>query len=403
MLTSSYPKHPGDTTAPFIESIAHAVAARGHDVDVILPFHPDLQRGDGEPVRFFPYRYAPRDAWSLWGYAQSMEADVRVRPGVYLLAPLVAAALRLLLGERLLAERYDVVQAHWVVPNAAFVTDLVCAHGVPFVISLHGSDVFLAERFAPARILAGAAFRAAGAVSACSEDLHTRALRLGADPGRTRTVPYGVDLEAFAPGRSRPDVRARLGVSPESLFVLAVGRLVEKKGFEYLVQAVAGRRDLHVVIAGDGDLRRPLEQQARKCDAAVTFPGALDRELTAAALATADVVVVPSVVDRSGNVDGLPNTLLESLAAGRAVVASQVAGIPEVVQDGINGRLVPPKDAAALRNVLLELAAQPGERRRLGQAARHTAVERLDWQVAARAFEECYAQAAAMEARPRHR
>ena len=64
MLTSSYPKFPGDVTAPFIESIAHAVAARGHQVDVVLPHHPQLHRPAGEPVRLFPYRYAPREAWS---------------------------------------------------------------------------------------------------------------------------------------------------------------------------------------------------------------------------------------------------------------------------------------------------------------------------------------------------
>ena len=77
MVASSYPKFPGDVTAPFIESIAHAVAARGHAVDVLVPHHPDLRRPPGEPVRVISYRYAPREEWSRWGYAQSLEADVR--------------------------------------------------------------------------------------------------------------------------------------------------------------------------------------------------------------------------------------------------------------------------------------------------------------------------------------
>src|SRR5262249_13568171 len=94
MIASSYPKYPGDTTAPFIESIAQAVAARGRAVDVLVPHHPDLRRPAGETVRVIDYRYAPREEWSLWGYAQSLESDVRVRPGVWLLAPLVALALR---------------------------------------------------------------------------------------------------------------------------------------------------------------------------------------------------------------------------------------------------------------------------------------------------------------------
>lgn len=399
MVTSSYPKFPGDVTAPFLDSIARSVAARGHAVDVVLPHHPDLRRGSAEPVGFFPYRYAPRESWSLWGYAQSLEADVRVRQSVYLLAPLVALALRRAVGVRLLAKRYDVVHAHWVVPNAAMIADQVRASRTPFVISLHGSDVFLAEKLRLAGELAFRAFRAAGAVTACSSDLGRRALALGARPERMRTVPYGVDLGDFSPERSGGAMRGRLGVPEGALFVLAFGRLVEKKGFRYLIEAAAAVPGIHVVVAGDGDLKSELAGLARQRGAPVSLPGSLDRETIAAALAEADIAVVPSVVDRAGNVDGLPNALLEALSAGRAVIASRVAGIPEVVADGENGLLVPEKDAPALVAALSGLAHNPDLRARLGRAARRYAETRLSWDAAARAFEECYAQAAALEPR----
>ncbi|HLA77081.1 MAG TPA: glycosyltransferase family 4 protein, partial [Vicinamibacteria bacterium] len=399
MVTSSYPKFPGDVTAPFIESIARAVAARGHRVDVLLPHHPELKRDQDEPVRFFPYRYAPGDRFNLWGYAQSLEADVRVRRRVYLLAPLVALALRRALGQRLVASRYDVVHAHWVVPNAAMIADQVRASRTPFVVSLHGSDVFLAEKLGLAGALAFRAFAAAGAVTACSSDLRRRALALGALAGRTRTVPYGVDLADFSPERSGGSIRERLGVPGGSLLVLAFGRLVEKKGFRYLVEAASSIPGIHVVVAGEGDLRGDLTRLAAERQAPVSFPGALDREAMAAALAEADIAVVPSVVDRAGNLDGLPNALLEALAAGRPVVASRLAGIPDVVEDGVNGLLVPEKDAGALAAALSWLAGDPGLRARLGGAARAYAESRLSWAAVAAAFEECYAQAAALEPR----
>ena len=398
-LTSSYPKHPGDVTAPFIEEIARALRGRGHAVDVVLPHHPDLRRPDEPGLRFFPYRYAPRDAWSRWGYAQSLERDVRVRPEVYALLPLAALALRRAVADRLERERYDAVHAHWVVPNAALVSDIVRLSRAPLVISLHGSDVFLAERFAPARALARRAFASAGAVTACSDDLHRRSLALGASPGRIRTVPYGVDTGAFAPRPGAPEVRARLGVPQDAFLVLAVGRLVEKKGFAQLVEASARTGGVRVVIAGEGDLRGALESQVRASGAPVTLTGALPREQVAAALSAADVVVVPSVVDGAGNVDGLPNVLLEAMAAGRPLVASRVAGIPQVVEDGRNGLLVPPGDARALAEALRRLLREPETRARLGEEARRTAVRELSWEVAARRFEEAYAQAAALDAR----
>jgi glycosyltransferase involved in cell wall biosynthesis len=398
MITSSYPKFPGDVTAPFIEEIARGVAARGHEVDVVLPHHPDLARRDDEPVRFFPYRYAPRDSWCAWGYAQSLESDVRVRRGVYLLAPLVAIALRRAVGARLTAVRYDVVHAHWVVPNAAMVSDVVAAHGTPAVVSAHGSDVFLAERLGIARHLAQRTLAGAASVTACSADLHRRVIALGAHPGRTRTIPYGVDTEAFAP-RDGSSVRERLGVPPSALFVLAVGRLVEKKGFADLVSAAAAVPDVRVVVAGEGDLRPSLEEQARRLGAPVSFTGALDRATVAEALAAADVVAVPSVVDGAGNVDGLPNVLLEALAAGRPVVATRVAGIPDVVEHAANGLLVAPRKPDELAAALALLGREPQTRARLGHEARRRVVSALTWPAACRAFEECYVEAAALDAR----
>jgi glycosyltransferase involved in cell wall biosynthesis len=398
MVTSSYPKFPGDATAPFIESIARGLAARGHAVDVVLPHHPELRRSADEPVRFFPYRYAPSDAWCRWGYAQSLEADVRVRREIYLLLPFVALALRGLVAERLRAERYDVVHVHWVVPNAVLVADVARAHGLPLVVSLHGSDVFLAERLPPARGLARRAFESAGSVTACSADLLRRALRLGSPAARSRVVPYGVDVEAFSPRATPAEAAGRLRATPGTALVVAVGRLVEKKGFRDLLSAAAATPDIEVAIAGEGDLRGALEAQARAAGTRVRFLGKLDRKDVAGVLAAADVVAVPSVVDDAGNVDGLPNVLLEALAAGRAVVATRVAGIPDVVQDGVNGVLVPERDPAALAAALTRLAREPETRARLGAAARHWAVERLGWDAAARAFEECYAQAAALDA-----
>jgi glycosyltransferase involved in cell wall biosynthesis len=400
MVTSSYPKFPGDTTAPFIESIARSVADRGHRVDVVLPWHPELRRGADEPVRFHPYRYAPREEWNLWGYAQSLRSDVQVRGAAWLLAPLAAVALRRAVGERLRERRYDVMHAHWLVPNAALVAGIARAHGLPLVVSLHGSDVFLAERMAPVRPLARRALAVAGAVTACSSDLRRRAVRLGARADRTRTVPYGVDAEAFAPREHDVDTRARLGVPDGALLVLALGRLVEKKGFAHLVDAAAllGNR-VHVAIAGEGDLRPELEARARATGAPVRFTGNLDRGEVARALAAADVVAVPSVVDRGGNVDGLPNVVLEALAAGRPVVASRVAGIPDVIEDGVNGLLVAEADPAALAAALRRLADEPETRARLGCAARRDALARRSWTEAARVLEECYAQAATLDSR----
>jgi glycosyltransferase involved in cell wall biosynthesis len=243
MVTSSYPLFEGDGTAPFIEEIARGVAARGHEVDLILPAHPRLRRDHEPHLRFFPFTYAPTPALRVWGFAQSMNADRGFKWKTLVVAPFAALATRRAVTRRLATESYDVVHAHWVVPGGVLARGPVTAARKPFVVSLHGSDVFAAERSALLGMAARRAFEAAGVVTACSSDLRDRATKLGARAERTRTVPYGVDVAFFrADGSATPDSRAsmrqRLGASPTQTLIVAVGRLVEKKGFAHLASTL---------------------------------------------------------------------------------------------------------------------------------------------------------------------
>jgi glycosyltransferase involved in cell wall biosynthesis len=122
----------------------------------------------------------------------------------------------------------------------------------------------------------------------------------------------------------------------------------------------------------------------------VTFLGNLYHEQVAAAMATADAIVVPSVVDRAGRVDGLPSTVLETLASGRPVIATRVGCIPEVVTEGETGLLVPEKDPAAIARAIEHLRDDPAARRRLGAEARRTALTNLSWDHTLTGFETCF-------------
>jgi glycosyltransferase involved in cell wall biosynthesis len=400
MVTSSYPLFEGDGTAPLIEEIARSVTARGHQVDIVLPEHPTLKRS-GEPrLRFFPFAYAPLPELNVWGYALSMTADRDPKWKTVLVAPFAIRATSRAVRNRLNAESYDVVHAHWLVPDGFLSLGPAVAAGKPLVISLHGSDVFAAERHGLVRFAARRVFAAAGAVTACSSDLRDRALRLGARAGETRTVPYGVDAQFFgsaAPSSTgrRALMRHRLGGSWSKTLVVAVGRLVEKKGFAHLIEALRDAPDVHLAVVGDGDLHSALSACSRASGSSVTLAGRFNRTEIKEALECADLVAVPSIIDSKGNVDGLPNTLLEAMAAGKAIVASRVAGIPDVITDGIEGVLVPPRDAPSLREALTRLARDPQRRAELGEAAMRRVSRDLTWGRVAANLEECYVQALA--------
>ena len=393
MVTHTYPRSAGDPTAPFVESIAEAVARRGHDVDVVLPETPGLAPREVAGVRPLPYRYAPTQRLQTWGYGRAMDERGGVRLGMYALTPLVAAALRRRVLGLLRTGSYDVLHVHWVVPNAVLLAG--ATRDVPMVVTLHGSDISLSERSRLARLPARRALERAGVVTAPSADLARRAASLGARPGSTRVVPYGVDTDVFSPERAveRASWRERLGVDERSVLILAVGRLQEVKGFAYLVDAAAKVEGVSVAIAGGGDLKPELEERIRASHAPVRLVGPLDRDSVADAFAAADLVAVPSVVDSKGRVDGLPNTLLEAMSSGRAVIASRVGGVPDAVEHDVNGLLVPQRDAAALASALTRLAGDAHERERLGSAARRTILERFTWAAVGEAFERAYASA----------
>ena len=399
MVATSYPRFPGDTVGTFMEPIAQGLAARGHDVHLVLPWHPLWRRGvrDGD-VRFHLFKYAPVPSMNVFGYASALEADERLRGAAMAAAPLaVAAAWR---TAARLAGRIDatLLHGHWVVPGGVIAA--AAAGRRPLVISLHGSDVFVAERHAVAGRAARWAFSRAGFVTACSDDLRRRALALGASTDHSATVPYGVDAARFRPDMgARQRLRARWGVPEGTEVVLGVGRFVRKKGFEYLIDAIArlapSRPHLRLVLAGDGDLRAAFE--ARIADHAMSaraiLPGVLHQDEVAASLAAADLIVVPSVRDPSGNVDGLPNVVLEAMASGTPLVTTRAGGIGSVVEDGLTGLLVPEADAAALAAAIERLLNHPADAAALGRAARRWAEQQGSWSHAIDGFERAYERA----------
>ena len=294
------------------------------------------------------------------------------------------------------------MHAHWVVPGG--ITAALAAPDLPLVISLHGSDVYVAETFAPARAAARHAFRRAGFVTACSRDLATRAIALGADPARTETVPYGVDADRFHPDAAvRAAQRAELAVAEGVPLCAAAGRLVRKKGFEYLIDALASVPGVVLAMAGEGTHDEELRHRARSAGVLerVRFLGNQTQDRVGELFAAADMICVPSVRDDSGNVDGLPNVVLEALASGTPVVTTPAGGIGAVVEDARTALVVPERDAAAIAAAMVRLVAEPQRAQELGAAARTLVLERFGWGRAAARFEFAYDRALAFKSRPR--
>jgi glycosyltransferase involved in cell wall biosynthesis len=197
--------------------------------------------------------------------------------------------------------------------------------------------------------------------------------RLAPSPNTVALLYHGLDLSRFPPPpEGRP---ARDGSDPEDpVRIVSVGRAVAKKGYDDLLRALAALpADLHwrFVHVGGGELLRDLRAQAERTGIATrcAFLGGKDQPQVVKLLREADLFVLPSKVAASGDRDGLPNVLMEAASQRLAIVASDFAGIPEFIRDGVEGALVPSGDWEALSNAVNLLARDPERRARLGQAA----------------------------------
>lgn len=398
-ITSSYPRFPGDGTAPFIDSIVRGVAGLGHEIHVLVPEHRDWAwpTVDGD-LHFHRYRYSPVRSWTPWGFSESLAQGTRIRKPLYVLAPIVlAAAVRK--GRAVLAGgEFDLIHVHWAVPNGPIGARLADRGGLPLVVSLHGSDISVSERARPIGRVARLTFDRARVVTAPSKDLLDRARNLGAHEP-LELIPYGADVAAFrADQTDAAQARAALGISRDATVVTAIGRFVRWKGFDHLIAATATamavQPTLHLVFVGDGDLRGELVAQVHALGVAdkVHFAGMVERKALPGLLAASDIVAVPSV-HYDGYVDGLPNVALEAMAAGKPLIATRVGGLPDLVRHDETGLLVEEQDADALAEAIAALARDPERRVRLGTAAQDEIRERRSWAVVAQRFVDVYENA----------
>lgn len=391
VLASSYPRFPGDGTAPFVRSISEQLVELGHNVEVVAPYDPAVSGNLDQRVPVHRFRYTLLDRWHIMGHARSLAGDMHLKLAVFFLLPFFLLAQfwsALRVAGR---QRAEIVHAHWVLPNGLVGAWVARALRIPLAISLHGSDVFVAQRNRIFGWVARWVFRQATVVTACSEDLRRGAVALGALADKVHIIAWGADPARFHPAVA-PFDRADFGLAGDDIVLVALGRIVPKKGFDVLVQALpsllASHPGVQVLIGGDGFQRDQLCHLATSLGVSdyLHLPGRIPWDRVPAFLNMGDIFVLPSVRDAAGNLDGLPTVLLEALALGKPVVASGIGGVPLVIEDGVNGMLCPPGDSDALSQATASLLEDSSLRARLGQAARLSVEERFNWLDVARNF-----------------
>lgn len=267
-----------------------------------------------------------------------------------------------------LPQRVGWLHAHFIHTPASATAYASMITGIPWTCSAHAKDIWTS----PDWELAGKLTTNRWTVT-CTRTGHEHLQRLGGPAAHVHLSYHGLDLARFGPFDGTRSMRD--GSNPgDPVRIVSVGRAVPKKGYDILLRALAQLpRELNWRFEhiGDGDVIKSLKAEAKALgiEDRLSWRGAMDQKDVLATYRAADLFALACRITPDGDRDGLPNVIVEACSQGLVCVSTTISGVPELLTDGINGRLVPPEDPAALAAVLEELIRKPGQRHALGAAA----------------------------------
>jgi glycosyltransferase involved in cell wall biosynthesis len=397
-----YPQHANDTQATYVHDINRHLVRRGNQVTVVTPGDRSLpaeDRFDGVDVVRFPMEL-PSDL-TYGRVAQGRVSLLGRFARVAVMAHYIQAQYRATVS--VARERgAEVLHAHWAIPTGPPAVFAARRIEIPSVITMHGGDVYVNPEQGydfPTRWYVRPplrwTLRHANALTAITEDCRQHALRAGAPDRSIRLIFNGTDLRRFSPAPNGTGVDPRFG--PQMIF--ACRQLFPRKGIRFLVEAVARLKprfpQLKLVLAGDGFERPALVKLAEKLGIGddVTFLGWVPNVTLPQYYRAAAISVIPSLEEGFG----IPAA--EAMGCEVPVVASDAGGLPEVVEHGVTGLVVPRGDTPALAEAIGSLLEDPERRRRMGIAGRERALRLFDWDRSAEQFERLYLEVGARVSR----
>ncbi len=368
-FTTLYPNAAQPNHGVFVENrIRHLVESGQVHVTVVAP------------VPYFPFKSSYFGRYGVFAQvpAQEERHGLSLHHPRYIVIPkfgMIFAASLLYQGVksfvRKLADQgggFDLVDAHYFYPDGVAAAHIARDLGVPYVMTARGSDLSeIAQYPVPRRQILQAAQQASGLVTVAAALKH-ELVSMGIAEDRVSVFRNGIDLKIFHP-RNREAARARLRLTGST--ILSVGHLIPRKGHDLVIRAILDHPKLTLLIAGSGPERQNLERLVRELGLGqrVRFLGQCPHETLPDIYSAVDVLVLAS------SREGWANVLLEAMACGTPVVATDVWGTGEVVQSPEAGLLVKERKPAALSRAIMNLLASPPQR-----SATRRYAEKFSWQ-----------------------
>ncbi len=390
IITSKFPRFDKDPQPPFVFYFAKELVSLGHEVHVIAPHDKGAKHEETmEGVKIYRHQYFIPESMQKLSYGPGIPTNINKSILSAIQMPFFIIS-QILLSRKIAGKiKPDIVHAHWGFPQglSAKLT------GLPYVINFYGGELFPAKKFHMMWMLNYVVNKSCRSFTVTN--YYVELMQKIGIKRKVEAIPLGVDVKTFYPDKKGAYTTRKKYCKSGELMVLFVGRLVERKGPNYLVEAfkevLTKVPHARLVMVGGGPMDNELKKQASSLGISqnVTFCGEITNTELPRYYNAADVFVLPSIIDRHGDREGQGVVYLEAMACKTPVIGTNTGGIPDVIAKE-TGFLVEEKNPQELAGAIIKLLKDTKLRKKMGENAYNHVQKKFTWRSIAEKYVEIY-------------
>lgn len=391
-LSPSFARHPADYAMSWLVILARNLMEREHQLEVFTSSYMGLGHQEIFGLKIYRFRYWFAKSENLThedtsSETLSKEFSTYVIIFFYILSGLLHSIIYFF------KKRFDVIHIHCPFPQAFFAIIPKIFHGSKLIYHFHGTEIFLLGKHPLVRFFFRPFMNAADCIIANSSVTAQAVSMVFRNITDIKIIPFGPSIPGV---QSSP--QSSIYSKEDPIKLLFVGRLIERKGVRYLVDAMKILQDKNINanlrIVGDGHQRKDLEAQIKSLglEFCISITGFLPAQSQALAeeYANCHIFVFPSIVDSKGNSEGLGIVAVDAIFMGKPVVASSIGGIKDLIKDGDTGFLVSEKDSTAIAEKVIFIKNNYANALKIAQKARKCMLENYSWNIVTEKFIKAY-------------
>jgi glycosyltransferase involved in cell wall biosynthesis len=379
ILTSSFPRSKGDFAGNFVAEFAEAISTDYEEIHILTPASKNsLAKETWGKIKIIRFNY-------FWPYSfqvldSAKDLQLLLETSILAKLQLIPFCLVFFFKAFFLAPKVDIICSHWLVPSGLLGSLLSFLLNKPHLIVEHSGALNLLCKIPIGKSLLELIGEGAQSIVLVSSELQNKLIKLTPRlRPKTSVIPMGIDCSFYKPNDNCQ--KENFGAKK----ILFLGRLVRIKGVEVLIKALSGCKNITLLIAGDGGEKESLEKLALNLNTEAKFLGSVVGIEKAELIKSSDLLVIPSIILPDGRTEGTPVVCLEAFACGKPVVASNVGGLSELINDETLGLLSKPNDEKDLQQKIFILLNDVEKCKKISKAVRVKALE-YDWPKIAKQF-----------------